>query len=111
MKKQLEEKSSYEVVYHAINTTEEGRNWIEEWQEHTSQTVPSICPCCGVVPSGENHFVGAHVRLYIESALSTSEQSMFITPTCNECNLKYQGDSALGHQFLVKKDYLWKVSE
>lgn len=111
MEKQLEENCSYEVVYHAERTTEEGRNWIEEWKEATSLEVPSNCPCCNKSPMEGNYFVGAHVKLLWEMMESKSNQRLFITPTCKKCNSTWKNRKAKEHSFMVKTNYLWEISE
>ena len=95
-------------VIHAVNTTEEGHNWLEEWKEATSLEVPTQCPCCDQVTQ-YSRFVGAHVILHDELCLDDKSRKKFITPTCKSCNDRYKLRNAALKSFLVEDDYLWEL--
>ena len=99
------------TVIHAKGTTEEGHNWIKEWEDATSLELPSNCPCCGDEPTEENYLVGAHVKLLNDLPIPTSESRLFITPTCKMCNDKFKNSNAELKAFTVEDDYLWEVTD
>lgn len=81
------------LVQHSANTQDENApdnlTWIDFWEKSKGRGVPVICPCCGEKTDKDNPMVGAHVEEYILSLDNNTQR--YITPTCNNCNVKYKG--------------------
>lgn len=92
-------------VCHAYDTgdfeREDGKTWIEYWEEVTKQPRPDKCPCCKKDLTQireenldkEVEMVGAHVHEYIEYA--NKNKQLYVTPTCNICNDTYKEQNCL----------------
>lgn len=106
---------------HAYDTgdfeCEDGKTWIEYWEEVTKQHRPEKCPCCEKDltqireenPNKKVEMVGAHVHEYIEYA--NKNKQLYITPTCNICNDTYKKWACLAQRkrFHVSEKLLLKI--
>lgn len=99
------------LVVHENNTSDEtpdGGSWLDYWKEHTKQSVPIKCPCCGENATDDNPMVGAHVVKVIN--MTNPQSQKYITPTCRKCNSTYKGVNASTKTFQVQLCYLCEVS-
>ncbi len=100
------------IVYHASNTSDDkapdGSSWIDFWMKNTNLPCPEICPCCQKKPTGNNYFVGAHVKLFMDLMLYRNSGT-FIIPACDRCNKTYKGAWSIGHLFLIPTSHLLRI--
>ena len=116
-----ETKRNEKRVCHAYDTgnseREDGKTWIEYWEEVTKLRRPEKCPCCEKTlaqiqkenPGKKVEMVGAHVHEYIEYA--NDSKQLYITPTCNICNDMYKKQVCIAERkkFNVSEKLLVKV--
>ena len=90
----------------------DGKEWIDYWEENTGKKLNSTfrCPCC---PNKEfvdkTDVVGAHVQIILNKEGAVGEKG--ITPTCNNCNLKYTEEQANLKIFQIDKDMFCSLPE
>ncbi len=100
------------IVYHAADTSDDkapdGSAWIDYWMEHTNLPCPEICPCCGKKPTGDNYFVGAHVKKLMDF-MEKEDSGIFIVPTCDICNKSSRGWKSFENAFPVPPEYLLRI--
>ena len=81
-------------VRHAEGTTTSEDSWLDYWKEHSSYSVPKICPCC---KHESSDIVGAHII--------DEQGNLYICPKCRSCNSTYK-NSKLYYWFEVEKRIL-----
>ncbi len=104
----VESKEKLILVIHTQGSSKtpdyKGKPWIDYWKESSGKGLPDKCPCCNKPLSKEKIWVGAHVEIFAEYA--ETNKTIYITPTCNECNSKYQGKIADKEPFKVEEGML-----
>ena len=72
--------------------------WIDYWKEHSGFELKDFCRDCHEKISGNNIFVGAHVK-----RVGADDDTVYIVPTCKKCNTKGASDY---HEFYCDKRIL-----
>lgn len=104
-------------VFHAPYTSGDkapgGMAWIDYWQQMKGLPLPESCPCCRHKPTAENPLVGGHVWLSLNRRLKWNAiyniGGTYITPVCDSCNKKYQGERCLDREFYVSFGNLLRI--
>ena len=66
-------------------------SWIEYWKKYSGFELKDFCRDCHCKPSGDNIFVGAHVK-----KVNSLDETIYIVPVCKACNIKGASDC---HEF------------